>query len=55
MEKAYSPKEVEDRLYAKWLQDSSFQGKIKPNKDSYSIVIPPPNVTGRADHGPCIE
>jgi len=46
MEKAYSPKEVEDRLYAKWLQDSSFQGKIKPNKDSYSIVIPPPNVTG---------
>ncbi|MDG1139121.1 MAG: valine--tRNA ligase [Opitutales bacterium] len=46
MEKAYSPKEVEDRLYAKWLQDHSFQGKVDPDKDSYSIVIPPPNVTG---------
>ena len=46
MEKAYSPKEVEDRLYKKWLRDGSFSAKVKPNKEAYSIVIPPPNVTG---------
>ena len=46
MEKAYSPKNVEDRLYAKWLQDRSFQGNVTEKKEPYSIVIPPPNVTG---------
>ena len=46
MEKAYSPQEVEDRLYQKWLNDGCFSGKIDQSKDSYSIVIPPPNVTG---------
>ena len=46
MEKAYSPQEVEDRLYKKWLKDECFSGKIDQSKPSYSIVIPPPNVTG---------
>jgi valyl-tRNA synthetase len=46
MEKAYSPQEVENRLYNKWLNDQWFSGKIDQNKESYSIVIPPPNVTG---------
>ena len=46
MEKAYSPKEVEDRLYQKWLSDGSFSAKVRPDKEAYSIVIPPPNVTG---------
>lgn len=46
MEKAYVPQEVEDRLYQKWLKSESFSGKIDQGKPSYSIVIPPPNVTG---------
>ena len=46
MDKAYSPQEVENRLYQKWLNEECFSGKISENKDSYSIVIPPPNVTG---------
>ena len=46
MEKAYQPKEVEDRLYHKWEQDGSFQGRPDEQKPAYSIVIPPPNVTG---------
>lgn len=46
MEKAYVPQEVEDRLYQKWLNNQCFSGKIDPSKPSYSIVIPPPNVTG---------
>ena len=46
MDKAYSPQEVENCLYQKWLDEECFSGKISENKDSYSIVIPPPNVTG---------
>ncbi len=46
MEKAYQPKEVEDRLYENWEKDGSFAGKINPEHPAYSIVIPPPNVTG---------
>ena len=46
MEKAYQPKEVEDRLYEKWENEGSFSGKTDADKPAYSIVIPPPNVTG---------
>ena len=46
MEKAYQPSEVEDRLYEKWLKDGSFSGQKAHDKKPYSIVIPPPNVTG---------
>ena len=46
MEKAYSPKDVEERLYQKWLEDGCFVGKTDNEKSPYSIVIPPPNVTG---------
>ena len=46
MEKAYQPKEVEERLYKKWIDDGCFAGKEDLGKKPYSIVIPPPNVTG---------
>ncbi|MEK9772852.1 MAG: valine--tRNA ligase [Opitutae bacterium] len=46
MEKAYQPKEVEDRLYQFWEQEGSFQGNADADNPPYSIVIPPPNVTG---------
>ena len=44
--KAYAPKEVEDRLYKVWEDRGYFHGKPDPSKKSYSIVIPPPNITG---------
>ena len=46
MEKAYSPQEVEDRLYKGWLESGAFKGKLESGKEPFSIVIPPPNVTG---------
>ncbi len=46
MDKAYQPTEVEDRLYKKWIREKCFLGKIETDKPAYSIVIPPPNVTG---------
>ncbi len=46
MEKVYQPSEVEDRLYKKWIKEKCFTGTPDPSKPAYSIVIPPPNVTG---------
>ncbi len=44
--KAYDPTEVEDRWYAQWEKDGCFAGKPAEGQTTYSIVIPPPNVTG---------
>ncbi|HDL04098.1 MAG TPA: valine--tRNA ligase, partial [candidate division Zixibacteria bacterium] len=43
--KPYDPTTVENRLYADWLKAGYFKGEIKKDKNPYSIVIPPPNVT----------
>ncbi|MBN1211836.1 MAG: valine--tRNA ligase [candidate division Zixibacteria bacterium] len=42
---AYNPVEVEDRLYNQWLKDNIFHGREDSEKPTYSVVIPPPNVT----------
>ena len=51
LEKIYNPKEVEDRLYAFWLEKKYFHGVIRSDKHPYTIVIPPPNVTDRLHMG----
>src|SRR6056297_4081704 len=45
MEKAYNPKEFEDRIYDYWMQNNLF-APIEGDADPFVIVIPPPNVTG---------
>jgi len=42
----YNPKEVEGEIYAKWVSQGSFCAKVDPAKKPFTIVIPPPNVTG---------
>lgn len=42
----YNPKEVEKKWYDSWMQRGFFRSKPNPNKEPYTIVIPPPNVTG---------
>ena len=51
MSKTYSPKEFEQRIYEKWEQKGYF--KARPNKDKipFTIVIPPPNITGQLHMG----
>ena len=44
--KAYNPSEVEDKWYKTWVESGCFKGEPDANKEAYSIVIPPPNVTG---------
>jgi valyl-tRNA synthetase len=43
---AYDPKSVEPKWYATWLEQKCFAGQVDPSRPAYSIVIPPPNVTG---------
>ncbi len=42
----YNPVEVEDKRYKEWMDKGFFQSKPNPDKEPYTIVIPPPNVTG---------
>src|SRR5688572_27566784 len=44
--KSYEPHDVEKKWYAAWQAAHVFAGKVEPGKEPYSIVIPPPNVTG---------
>ncbi len=46
LNKTYSPKDIEDKWYKTWEDNKYFAAKVEEGKDSYSIVIPPPNVTG---------
>ncbi|MBP9596287.1 MAG: valine--tRNA ligase [Fusobacteriaceae bacterium] len=46
LNKTYSPKEIEDKWYKQWEEKKYFAAKVEEGKDNYSIVIPPPNVTG---------
>ncbi len=46
LDKGYEPREVEKRWYAYWEEEKLFAGKEKSDRKSFSIVIPPPNVTG---------
>jgi valyl-tRNA synthetase len=44
--KSYEPQEVEKKWYAAWLEAGAFAGRAQPGRAPYSIVMPPPNVTG---------
>jgi len=51
VQKVYNPKEVEDRLYRMWLDKKYFHAKIDYSKKPFTIVIPPPNITGQLHMG----
>jgi valyl-tRNA synthetase len=49
--KTYDPKAVESKIYDMWLKGGYFKGRIDPEKEPFTIVIPPPNVTGQLHLG----
>ena len=51
----YSPKEFEDRIYKKWEEKKYFTPKIDKTKKPYSIVMPPPNITGKLHLGHALD
>ena len=53
--KQYNPKEVEDRIYTSWLEGKYFHAKREEGKKTYTIVIPPPNITGQLHMGHALD
>ena len=53
--KTYDPHGIEDRLYAKWLEKKYFHAEVDENKKPFTIVIPPPNITGQLHMGHALD
>jgi len=53
--KTYNPKEVEDRLYSRWVENGYFTPEADKSKEPFTIVIPPPNVTGQLHMGHALD
>ncbi len=51
MNKTYDPKSFEERIYKKWLDNKYFLAKPDPDKKPFTVVIPPPNITGQLHMG----
>lgn len=55
LEKTYDPSKVEGRLYEKWMEKKYFHAEVDRTKDPFSIVIPPPNITGQLHMGHALD
>ena len=55
LEKTYNPSEIEDRLYQKWLDNKYFHAEVDHSKKPFTIVIPPPNITGKLHMGHALD
>ncbi|MBE6728277.1 MAG: valine--tRNA ligase [Ruminococcaceae bacterium] len=53
--KQYDPKDVEDRIYKMWLKGNYFHAKCEKDKETFTIVIPPPNITGQLHMGHALD
>jgi valyl-tRNA synthetase len=55
IEKKYNPKSVEEKIYKMWLENNYFHAVVDENKDPFTIVIPPPNITGQLHMGHALD
>ena len=55
LSKVYEPKEVEGRIYEMWEKSGAFRGTVDPEKKPFTIVMPPPNVTGQLHMGHAMD
>lgn len=55
LEKNYTPKDFEEKIYADWENSGDFKPDMRSSKDAFSIVIPPPNVTGVLHMGHALD
>ncbi|MES2291796.1 MAG: valine--tRNA ligase [Pseudomonadota bacterium] len=51
LDKTFSPKDVEGRIYAQWQETGAFRAGTRPDAEPFAIMIPPPNITGRLHIG----
>ncbi len=55
LEKTYNPADIEDRLYKKWLDKKYFHAKVDKSKKPFTIIMPPPNITGKLHMGHALD
>ncbi|GKX27999.1 valine--tRNA ligase [Vallitalea longa] len=55
LDKTYDPSKVEGKLYSKWMDKKYFHAEVDKTKDPFSIVIPPPNITGQLHMGHALD
>ena len=55
LEKTYNPQEIEGRLYEKWMDKKYFHAEVDRSKKPFTIVMPPPNITGQLHMGHALD
>lgn len=55
LEKTYDPKDIEERLYEKWMNKRYFHAEVDKKKKPFTIVMPPPNITGKLHMGHALD
>ncbi|PNV61163.1 valine--tRNA ligase [Clostridium sp. chh4-2] len=55
LEKTYNPSEIEEKLYQKWLDHKYFHAQVNKDKKPFTIVMPPPNITGQLHMGHALD
>ena len=55
LEKNYNPQAIEDKLYSKWMAKGYFKASVNPDKKPFTIVMPPPNITGQLHMGHALD
>ncbi len=55
LSKTYDPKDIEDRLYQKWEDNGYFHAEVDRSKKPFTIVMPPPNITGQLHMGHALD
>ena len=55
LEKNYNPKDIENRIYDKWMESDSFVASPNSKKKPFTIIMPPPNITGKLHMGHALD
>ena len=55
LETTYNPKAIEDKLYSKWCEKKYFHAEVDKSKKPFTIVMPPPNITGKLHMGHALD
>lgn len=55
LEKTYNPTEIEDKIYSRWLEKKYFHARVNEDKKPFTIVMPPPNITGQLHMGHALD
>ena len=53
--KTYDPHDFEERIYSEWEQKGAFRAEVDEDKKPFTIVMPPPNITGQLHMGHALD